>query len=252
MKKSIFRSLILVMLLFIAVGTSFAAPGGAISEGKLSVFKDGKLSRNLSGVNPVDEGSLLVCNGKCMIKSGGVSILAEDQAELAIANRDNMFNLFVRSGHVEFIISSSAKKIVFHTPEGAYSVADVVFSASSDPVVRGYMQVDEKGARVAVREGRMIFATAEGAKAVKADEQIILALSDVEKQAAANPIQADAKKKKKKKPAGWFAGGGHTAGYIALGTVAAAGSYIGYRAYRTGGSSSSKPPSGAPTPSPSN
>ena len=239
MKRSLSGLVVLLFFFLITtVGTSFAAPGGAVSEGKLSVFKDGKLSRNLSGVNPVDEGSLLVCNGKCMIKSGGVSILAEDQAELAIAHRDDMFNLFVRRGHVEFIISSSAKKIVFHTPEGAYSVADVVFSTSSDPVVRGYMQVDKTGARVAVREGRMIFATADGTKTVKADEQIILAMSDVEKQAAANPVQADAKKKKKKKPAGWFAGGGHTAGYIALGTVAAIGASIGYNVYRTGGGNS--------------
>ncbi len=225
MQKSLFHLGVLVsFFLLTTLGTSFAAPGGAVSEGNLSVFKNGKLSRNLSGINPVEEGSLLVCEGKCMIKSGGVSILAEDQAELAIANHDQTLNLFVRRGHVEFIISSSAKKIIFHTPEGAYSVADVIFNASSDPVVRGYMQVDDSGARVAVREGRMIFATADGAKSVKADEQIILAMSDVEKKAAANPVQVDAEKKKKKKPAGWWTGSSsQIAGGVVIATAVVGG-----------------------------
>jgi len=158
-----------------------------------------------------------------MIKSGGVSILAEDQAELAIANHDQTLNLFVRRGHVEFTISSSAKKIIFHTPEGAYSVADVIFNASSDPVVRGYMQVDDSGARVAVREGRMIFATADGAKSVKAGEQIVLAMSDVEKKAAASPVQAD-EKKKKKRAAGWWTGSSsQIAGGVVIATAAVGG-----------------------------
>ena len=243
MKKSIAGVFVLVAIFLVAtVGVSFAAAGGAISEGKISVFKDGKLSRNLSGVNPVEEGPLLVCNGKCMIKSGGVSILAEDQAELAIATQDQTFNLFVRSGHVEFTISPSAKKMVFHTPEGAYSVADVMFNTSSEPVVRGYMQVDDKGARVGVREGRMIFATADGAKSVKADQQIILAMSDVEKKAAANPIQADAeKKKKKKKAAAWWWGGNTNA--IAAGMVVAGGAVggIAYAASSNHGGNNSNP-----------
>ena len=180
MKKSILGVVSLLAVFLIgSIGTSFAIPDGAVSQGNISVFKDGKLSKKLSGTSPVEEGSMLVCDGKCMIKSNGVSILAEDQAELAITNQGQIFNLFVRRGHVEFIISDNAKKLAFHTPEGVYSVADVMFNSSTNSVVRGYMQVDDSGTRVGVREGRMIFATADGAKAVKADEQIILAMADV-------------------------------------------------------------------------
>ncbi|MCD6269896.1 MAG: hypothetical protein J7J71_07160 [Deltaproteobacteria bacterium] len=246
MKKSIFSLVVLLSFFLITtLGTSFAAPGGAVSEGNLSVFKNGQLSRNLSGINPVEEGSLLICDGKCMIKSGGVSILAEDQAELAIANHDQTLNLFVRRGHVEFTISSSAKKIIFHTPEGAYSVADVIFNASSDPVVRGYMQVDDSGARVAVREGRMIFATADGAKSVKAGEQIILAMSDVEKKAAAIPVQADANEKKKKKrvAAWWWTGSSNQiAGGVVIATAAVGGTvYVLTRDHGGGGGAPGSP-----------
>lgn len=182
MKKRIVGvTLVLLVFLVGLIGISFAAPDGSVAQGKISVFKDGKLSKKLSGMSPVDEDAMLICDGKCMIKSNGVSVLAEDKAELAISNRDGFFNIFVRRGHVEFIISESANKIAFHTPSGAYSVADVMFNASNDSVVRGYMNVDDSTAKVGVREGRMIFATDDGAKAVNADEYIILAMSDVKK-----------------------------------------------------------------------
>lgn len=180
-KRIICLVALLSMYLVGSIGTSFAMLDGSVSQGNISVFKNGKLNKKLSGMSPIEEGPLLVCDGKCMIKSNGISILAEDQAELAITNSDGLFNLFVRRGHVEFIISDSAKKIAFHTPEGVYSVADVMFDAGIDPVVRGYMLVDDSGSKVGVREGRMIFGTAGGAKAVKANEHIILAMADVEK-----------------------------------------------------------------------
>ena len=206
MKKKIAGiSILAVIFLMATIGISFAAGDGAVATGNLSVFKNGKLARNLTGVNPVEEGPLLVCNGKCMIRSGGVAILAADKAELAIANRDGSFNLFVRSGHVEFTISPGARKMVFFTPDGAYSVADVMFNASTEPVVRGYMQVNDEGARVGVREGRMIFNTADGIKTVKPDQQIILAMADVDKKTA--PIEAETKKEAKKRAAyAWWTG----------------------------------------------
>ena len=73
--------------------------------------------------------------------------------------------------------------MAFHTQDGVYCVADIMFNASTESVVRGYMQADDSGTKVGVREGRMIFATADGAKSVKADEYIVLAMSDVKKKA---------------------------------------------------------------------
>jgi len=186
---------LLAVFLIASVGISFAASDGSVSQGNLSVYKNGQLSKKLTGMSPVEEGSMLICDGKCMIKSNGVSIMAEDRAELAITNNEGLFNLYVRRGHVEFVISERAKQIAFHTPEGAYSVADVMFNASNDPVVRGYMLVDNSGTKVGVREGRMIFATDTGVKAVKANEHIILAMSDVKKKEAAAISQGVGKKK---------------------------------------------------------
>ena len=248
MKKSCYSVVVLVVLFLISmVGTSLATSSGVVSEGNISVFSNGKLSRNLSGVNPVDEGSLLVCEGKCMIRSGGVSLLAEDQAELAIANEDQGFNLFVKRGHVEFVISANAQKITFHTPEGVYSVADVVFNSSSNPVVRGYMQVDDDGARVAVREGRMIFDTANGVKSVKKNEQIILAMSDLDKKkVAGNAAPAPAPAAAPPAAASGF-GAISTGGYVAIGAVAAVVVGIGVAAGSGGGGGGGHDP--VPSPS---
>ena len=214
-KKILGLGCLLAVLLVGFISVSFAAPGGTVSQGNVSVFKDGKLNKKLSGTSPVEEGTMLVCEGKCMIKSHGVSFLAEDKAELAVTDQDQILNLFVRRGHVEFIISAGSKKLAFHTPEGIYSVADVIFNASTDPVVRGYMQVDDTGTRVGVREGRMVFSTADGAKSVKANQHIILAMAEVKKD----------EKKKSKKAAAYIlpAGSGATSMGMTKGLAFASG-----------------------------
>ncbi len=62
--------------------------------------------------------------------------------------------------------------------EGVYSVADVIFNAGSDPVVRGTVTVTKDGkTEVSVKEGKLVFATADGMKTVNADEKIVLAIS---------------------------------------------------------------------------
>jgi hypothetical protein len=218
MKKRVAGLVCLVVFLLGIAGLAFAGPG-AVSEGTVKVFKNGKLSARLSGVSPVDEGSLLICEGKCMIKANGVSILARDKAELAIASKGDTFNLYVRKGHVEFVVSKKTSKIDFYTPEGAYSVADMMFNASTSPVVRGYMEADASGTRVGVREGGMIFNTAEGPKTVKADEYIVLAMADVDKKGGGAPVgQAAPQKSFFSTPAGQT-----TVAVLAVGTVVGLG-----------------------------
>lgn len=217
-KCTVCLAVLLAMYFIGPLGTPFAMLDGSVSQGNISVFKNGKLNKKLSGLSPLEEGPLLVCDGKCMIKSNGISILAEDQAELAITGSSGLFNLLVRRGHVEFIISDSSQKIVFHTPQGVYSIAEVMFNASTDPVVRGYMIVDDSGSTVGVREGRMVFATAEGAKTVKADEQIILAMADVEKK----------EEEKKKKKAAYYITNGGGSGAAATGGAAGGEASLGF------------------------
>ncbi len=164
------------LLLGLTVGTALA--DGSIAQGDFSVYKGGQLAEKLSGQNPVENGSLLVCDGKCMIKSPGIALVAADQAKLAIKNKPDAFNLILREGTVDFVITDKARKIVFHTPEGIYSVAETFFNAGDSPVVRGSIMVNSKGqSEISVTEGKMVFITAAGKQTVDANSKLVLAQS---------------------------------------------------------------------------
>ena len=174
MKKKI---AIAALGMLMAMGSTTVLASGSIGHGNMSVFQGEQLVDKLSGQNPIAESSLLVCDGKCMIKSQGISLVAADQAKFAIQNEESVFNLYVRSGKVDYVISDNARKIAFHTPEGTYTVADVIFNASSSPVVRGSVQVSASGeTEIEVTEGRLVFATGDGMKTVDANNKIVLAV----------------------------------------------------------------------------
>lgn len=178
MKKTLLRAVALTAALSFGVASVGFAAGGSIGHGDISVYKSGALTSKLSGQNPVEDGSLLVCDGKCMIKSEGISLIAEDNAQIAVTNEADLFKLYVKEGKVDYVISSNVRKIAFHTPQGTYTVAEVVFNASSQAVVKGSVVVDSDGAtEISVTEGRMIFATAEGMKTVDANNKIVLAVA---------------------------------------------------------------------------
>lgn len=171
-------ALCLVLAFGMTSTTAFAAQGGSIGQGDISVLKSGQLVDKLSGQNPIQDESMLVCDGKCMIKSEGISLVAADQAKFAIKNEADTFRLFLREGSVDYVITDKARKIAFHTPEGVYSVAEIIFNAASDTVVRGSVTVNKDGkTEISVKEGKLVFATADGMKAVGANEKIILAIS---------------------------------------------------------------------------
>ncbi len=178
MKKKIVVTALSMLMGLGLVTSCFAA--GSIASGNLAVYKSGQLADKLSGQNPVDEGSLMVCDGKCMIKSEGISLVAADQAKFAIQNEDAVFNLFVREGQLNYVVSDNSRKIAFHTPSGTYSVAEVVFNAGSSPVVKGSVLVNDAGeTEISVTEGRMVFATADGMQTVDANHKIVLAIAEV-------------------------------------------------------------------------
>jgi hypothetical protein len=178
MKKIISKAVILAAVINLGfVNIGFAA-GGSIGHGNLSVYKSGQLVSKLSGQNPIEDGSLLICDGKCMIKSEGISLIAGDKANVAITNEENTFKLYVKEGRVDYIINSNVRTISFYTPQGTYTVAEVIFNAGGQSAVKGTVEVNSKGkTEITVTEGRMVFATADGMKTVDANNKIVLAVA---------------------------------------------------------------------------
>jgi len=170
----------LALFLVTGSGNTFAAPSGTVGQGNISVYKGGQLADKLTGSNPIEDESLLVCDGTCMIKARGISLIGSNGTQLAVKNEQNQFNLLVNEGRVDFVITDSINKVAFYTPKGQYAVADIMFNTSTANTVRGYMQVADDGtAEIGVNEGRMVFSTADGAKTVDSNNKILLAMADV-------------------------------------------------------------------------
>ncbi|MFT5697836.1 MAG: hypothetical protein ACI8ZB_000690 [Desulforhopalus sp.] len=192
MKKTLLKTIALTAALSLAVVNVGFAAGGSIGHGDISVFKDGQLTAKLTGQNPVEDGAMLVCDGKCMLKSEGISIIATDKSQVAVTNLEDTFKLYVKEGKVDYIINSNARKIAFYTPQGSYTVAEVVFNASSSSVVKGSVTVGADGStEISVTEGKMVFATAEGMKTVDANNKIVLAVAPAAAGAAGATGAAD-------------------------------------------------------------
>lgn len=178
MQKNYFKAIALTAAITFATASMGFAAGGSIGLGEISVYKSGKLVSKLSGQNPIEDGSLLVCDGKCMIKSEGISLIGADSAKMAVTNEQDVFKLYVKEGTVDYIINSNVRKISFYTPQGTYTVAEVVFNAGSQAVAKGSVVVDSDGnTEIAVTEGRLVFATSEGLKTVDANNKIVLAVA---------------------------------------------------------------------------
>jgi len=171
--------LLVVFLFLVSLSLEAFAASGGILQGNYSVYKDGKIVNKLAGKNPLVEDSLLVCNGKCVVNSNGISLVAAENAIFAVKDQGNRFNLLVKQGRVDFTLLNTSHKIAFFTPDGSYTVGNGLVKASSGSSLRGYMQVINGKAEVGLYEGSMVFATAEGPQTVNANEKIILAMAEI-------------------------------------------------------------------------
>ncbi len=177
MKKTLVKAVaFLTIFAFSTANMAFAA-GSSVGIGNISVYKSGELITKLTGQSPIEDGSLLVCDGKCIIKSEGITLIGANKAAVAVANEEDTFRLFIKEGSVDFVINNNMRQIAFYTPGGTYTVADVIFNASSQSAVKGKVVVDNAGnTEISVSEGRMVFATDEGMKTVDANSKLVLAV----------------------------------------------------------------------------
>ncbi len=212
--------------LSLGTGNAFAGSSGAVGQGNISVYKGGQLAYTFKGQNPVEEEALLVCDGTCKVKAPGVSLIGAGGTRLAIKKDQDLFNLLVQEGRVDFILTDSISKVAFYTPDGHNTIADIMFNASTNSPVRGYMQINENGiAEVGVLEGRLVFSSADGAKMVYSNNRILLSLADVTAGttlgASATGSGASTSAAAGAVAAGTAAGTAATTGMIVAGTVVA-------------------------------
>jgi hypothetical protein len=238
----------LALFLVTGSGNTFAAPSGTVGQGNISVYKGGQLADKLTGSNPIEDESLLVCDGTCMIKARGISLIGSSGTKLAVKNDQNLFNLLVDEGRVDFVITDSISKVAFYTPKGQYTVADIMFNASTANTVRGYMEVAADGtAEVGVNEGRMVFSTADGTKTVDSNNKILLAMADVPAEGAAGAGAAGAAAGGAAgMSSGVLIGGGIVVAAVAVGVIAASNDDDDVQSLPAIGQAPSTPPAATP------
>ncbi|XCN72379.1 MAG: hypothetical protein Q3M24_19100 [Candidatus Electrothrix aestuarii] len=179
MKRKTLSAYVLAALM----ATGFASSqvmAGVLAEGNISVYKGGKQVNTLTGQNPVDEEALLICNDQCMVKTTGVSIIGTAGSELAVKDSQKQFNLLLKKGKLDFVLTGSVGKMGFYTADRQYASADVVYNVSSSSPVRGYMELTPSGdTKIGVYAGRLVFNSAEGTKTIDSNNYILLAQADV-------------------------------------------------------------------------
>ncbi len=224
MKKSFLKAAALGAAMSFLVATSGFAAGGSIVTGNVSLYKGGELVSTLSGQNPIEDGVLFTCKGRCIVKSEGISLIGNDGAKIAVDSADDSFNLYIKEGKVDYTITNNSRAITFITPDGAYSVADAIFDAASQAIVKGSVFIDANGAtQITVSEGKLVFATANGMQAISAGDKIILAVNPGIGAAAGAASSSGAAAGAGAAAAGTAAGAGAaTAGAAAAGAAGAA------------------------------
>ncbi len=220
MKKKTFSACIMAALLTAGIASTQAA-AGILAEGNISVYKGGNLSSTMTGQNPVDEEALLVCNDKCMIKTTGISIVGATGTEMAVKNDQKHFNLLLKQGQLDFILSGAVGKMGFYTADRQYASADVIYNASTASPVRGYMQVTSEGnTKIGVYEGRLVFNTVEGPKTIDSNNYILLAQADIGEAPLDEPLPPAEEEDEHDRAGAVWSNGAIAAGTVVAGTAA--------------------------------
>jgi hypothetical protein len=230
--KAIGKSLIavLVALLMFQPVLSWAGAGTRIiPQGKVSLLSEGKEVSQFQSEMPLPEGSLMLCNGSCLVQSQNIQLVALNQAVFALAESNVRWDLTIKTGQVDFTIRPGAKPISFHTPHDTVQAERAILPASTDSMVRGSIIVTEKESVVAIQEGALQMMSSDGTQLVQPGQAILLAQTP--QSGTQSTKQGDEKKKAGAAPVeGGTAGAGNvfyengaltTVGWVTVGVLAA-------------------------------
>ena len=124
---------------------------------------------------PLPQGSMLACEGKCLVQTQGLQLVARDKAIFALSEAQTKWDLAVKSGSIDFAISANAKQLAFHTAQDLIEVQEAIIPASSDGLVRGTIVVTENQAKLTVHQGALRVASHDGEQLIESGQFITLA-----------------------------------------------------------------------------
>jgi hypothetical protein len=177
---------IFVTLIFASTGFSSGFTAGRIlPKGKVTLFHGSREIGEFSSEAPLPEDTLLAVQGECGVKLRHLYLFALDRSLFSVSTDKSSRTLTVQKGTVYFALSSMPQTLVFRTPEGLITTNEVRLNASStNPLLKGYVYVEDGVTRMGVLEGGSMIVTAADDKPleVSAGHEIRLAQAEIFKQ----------------------------------------------------------------------
>lgn len=166
---------ILATLLVVQPVFSWAGTGArVIPQGKVSILEEGKEVTQFQSELPLPEGTMMLCNGNCVVQTQSLQLVAQDQAVFALAEGKARWDLTVKSGQVDFAMRPDGKPISFHTPVDTIQMERAIMPASGTGMVRGSVVVTKTDSNLVIREGTLQVMGPDGTMLVQPGQAIRL------------------------------------------------------------------------------
>ncbi|MDD3620575.1 MAG: hypothetical protein RBR09_12475 [Desulfobulbaceae bacterium] len=174
------RSILIVCCAVLAATAAGAATKGRIiPDGSVALLKNGAVTK-FTEQTVLDENALMACEGACMVKMQGISLVAMGGTRFAVKESDGMVNLYVGQGRVAFVLADPGQTFAFYIPDGRHLQTEgFLVPASNDRSVKGFFDVTETAAEIGMERGSMIVSTENGRETVQAGQSIKLAQAEV-------------------------------------------------------------------------
>lgn len=152
-----------------------ASPARLIPAGTVSVLENGKEVNRFKSEMPMPQGLTMAVNGKCIIQSQSLQLVAQDEAVFALTEAESRYDLTVKSGRVDFAMRSEAKPVSFHTPHDLIRAERAIVPAGGNGLVRGFITVTKDGTELSVQEGALQVVSSDGTQLIEPGHSIVLA-----------------------------------------------------------------------------
>ena len=129
--------------------------GHVLPQGDVLIYEQGKPLARFHQEFPLPEGSLIACNGSCLVHINKISLLANDKSRFALNEGQDGWNLLLEQGKVNFSLLPGSPPLIFHTPDHVLVTKSVITPAATDSTIEGVIEVVEGKTTLALSQGQL-------------------------------------------------------------------------------------------------
>lgn len=178
MRKTVGAGIFVLAVLLMVGQPVWAASGTPVQLvpfGKVTLLENGKPAQQFKSAMPLPQGLMLMSSGKSLLQANGLQLMAHDKAVFALQQGSKHWNLSIKSGRIDFALRPNAEPITFHTPNDLLQTRQAVVSASSNGLIKGYVEVAGGHTKLAVAQGALRVTSSHGSQVVQNGHTLVLA-----------------------------------------------------------------------------